>query len=92
MTFCLVSSQLECLKCGNTWYSSRDSISSLTIQTVHPNLTVGTAPWATSKFEEVERELTSPRDTKRIEAIESGAATSEQHGDIGKHSIPESQI
>ena len=46
----------------------------------------------TSKFEEVERELTSPKDTKRIEALESGVATSEQHGDIGKQSIPESQI
>ncbi|KAH7405357.1 hypothetical protein KP509_15G067300 [Ceratopteris richardii] len=53
--------QLECLKCGNSWYSSRDSISSLTIQTVSPKLPVGAAPWATAKFDDVEKELTSPR-------------------------------
>jgi hypothetical protein len=64
----------------------------LTIQTVHPNLTVGTAPWATSKFEEVERELASPRDTKRVEGIESMPTTSEQHGSSDKPSVPESQI
>lgn len=60
--------QLECLKCGNSWYSSRDSISSLTIQTANP--TVGTAPWATSKFEEFERELLSPREPERLGAQE----------------------
>lgn len=54
--------QLECLKCGHSWYSSRDSISSLAILTVSPKLPVGAAPWATSKFEEVERELMSPRE------------------------------
>ena len=59
---------------------------------MHPNLTVGTAPWATSKFEEVERELASPRDTKRVDGIESVPAASEQHGGIHKQSILESQI
>ncbi|KAI5065130.1 hypothetical protein GOP47_0019825 [Adiantum capillus-veneris] len=54
--------QLECLKCGHTWYSSRDSIAALSIQTVSPKLTVGAAPWATSKFDEVEKDLMSPRE------------------------------
>lgn len=50
--------QLECLKCGNTWYSSRDAISSLVIKTKEAP-SVGIAPWATSKFEEVEKDLTT---------------------------------
>ena len=52
--------QLECLKCGHTWYSSRDAISSLEMNTL-ATPTVGIAPWATSKFEEVEKDITSPR-------------------------------
>lgn len=43
--------QLECMKCGHSWYTSRDNISSLTLEIRSP--TVGTAPWATSKFEDV---------------------------------------
>lgn len=85
--------QLECLKCGNSWYSSRDSISSLTIQTVNPNLTVGTAPWATSKFEEVEKELLSPREPERSgagEAVLQGSSlerpASEQVGEVSRSS------
>ncbi|XP_020570749.1 uncharacterized protein LOC110017925 [Phalaenopsis equestris] len=57
--------QLECIACGHTWYASRDAISSLTIDT--PNITgnVGTAPWATAKFEEVQKMLVSPRDSEK---------------------------
>jgi hypothetical protein len=53
----VLSVQLECLKCGNSWYSSREAISSLVVNTATPM--VGVAPWATSKFE-VEKELASP--------------------------------
>lgn len=71
--------QLECLKCGNSWYSSRDSISSLTIQTVSPKLTVGAAPWATSsKSEDVERELTSPREA-------GGQANTQENQTVSEH-------
>ncbi|KAF3643923.1 hypothetical protein FXO37_21710 [Capsicum annuum] len=51
---------LECIACGNTWYASRDEAASLTIG---PNLakSVGTEPLATAKFEDVEKNLTSPR-------------------------------
>lgn len=66
------------MKCGNTWYSSRDAISSLVIKTSASPPNVGVAPWATSKFDEVEKDLqadhvpaapstetkSSPRDTK----------------------------
>ncbi|OAE21001.1 hypothetical protein AXG93_2024s1140 [Marchantia polymorpha subsp. ruderalis] len=56
--------QLECLKCGHSWYASRDSVSSLTTgpaDIVNASPTVGLAPWATLKFEEVEKELISPK-------------------------------
>ncbi|KAL2611228.1 hypothetical protein R1flu_022920 [Riccia fluitans] len=56
--------QLECLKCGHSWYASRDSVSSLTTgptDIARASPTVGLAPWATSKFEEVEKELISPK-------------------------------
>ncbi|PHT57742.1 hypothetical protein CQW23_00105 [Capsicum baccatum] len=51
---------LECVACGNTWYASRDEVASLTIG---PNLaeSVGAEPLATAKFEDVEKNLTSPR-------------------------------
>lgn len=49
--------QLECLKCGNTWYSARDAVSSLVIKTTTVPRNVGIAPWATSKFEEVEKDI-----------------------------------
>jgi hypothetical protein len=64
LTICksVLSVQLECLKCGNSWYSSREAISSLVLNTATP--IVGVAPWATSKFEEVEKELASPREAQ----------------------------
>ncbi|ERM95070.1 histone acetyltransferase KAT6B [Amborella trichopoda] len=53
--------QLECQGCGHSWYSSRDSISALTIEQPNQPASVGTAPLATTKFEDVERKLMSPR-------------------------------
>ncbi|KAJ7543475.1 hypothetical protein O6H91_09G039600 [Diphasiastrum complanatum] len=64
--------QLECLKCGHSWYASRDSISSLSIETVTPSPTVGTAPWATSKFDYVEKELNTPKPTDKSEGQKQG--------------------
>ncbi|XP_072990436.1 protein REPRESSOR OF VERNALIZATION 1 [Typha latifolia] len=57
--------QLECIACGHTWYASRDSISSLTIDAPNDVGNVGTAPWATSKFEDVEKKLVSPREPEK---------------------------
>ncbi|KAL8216695.1 hypothetical protein R6Q57_023532 [Mikania cordata] len=54
--------QLECIACGNMWYASRDEASALTIDGPSSAKTVGTAPWATAKFEDVEKKLVSPRD------------------------------
>lgn len=63
--------QLECLKCGNSWYASRDSLSSVTTEDqVNVSPAVGLAPWATSKFEEVEKELLSPRESERPPAAQ----------------------
>ncbi|KAK9079652.1 hypothetical protein SSX86_001325 [Deinandra increscens subsp. villosa] len=54
--------QLECTACGNSWYASRDEASSLTIDGPSSAKTVGSAPWATAKFEDVEKKMVSPRD------------------------------
>nr|GEW77672.1 bromo adjacent homology (BAH) domain-containing protein [Tanacetum cinerariifolium] len=54
--------QLECIACGNSWYASRDEASALTIDGPSSAKNVGTAPWATAKFEDVEKKLVSPRD------------------------------
>lgn len=53
--------QLECAGCGHSWYASRDAVSMLTIDGPGPVTSVGAAPWATAKFENVEKQLTSPR-------------------------------
>ncbi|KAL2490008.1 bromo-adjacent-like proteiny (BAH) domain-containing protein [Forsythia ovata] len=53
--------QLECVACGNTWYASRDDASALTIEGPSSAGNVGTAPLATSKFEDVEKRMLSPR-------------------------------
>jgi hypothetical protein len=74
---CTPVSQLECLKCGNSWYASRDSISSLTIESVNPANPVGSAPGATTKFEEVEKAMVSPRESDKT-----------TNGDIGQKEIP----
>ncbi|XP_071708024.1 protein REPRESSOR OF VERNALIZATION 1-like [Rutidosis leptorrhynchoides] len=57
--------QLECTACGNMWYASRDEASTLTIDGPSSK-TVGTAPWATAKFEDVEKKLVSPRDNPLV--------------------------
>ncbi|MCD9643466.1 hypothetical protein HAX54_030975 [Datura stramonium] len=51
---------LECIACGNTWYASRDEAASLTIDGPNFAKSVGTEPLATAKFEDVEKNLTSP--------------------------------
>nr|CAD1833760.1 unnamed protein product [Ananas comosus var. bracteatus] len=57
---------LECIACGHTWYTPRDAISSLTIDT--PNIVgnAGTAPWATAEFEDVEKKLVSPEKQRSL--------------------------
>ncbi|OIV93542.1 hypothetical protein TanjilG_28699 [Lupinus angustifolius] len=57
--------QLECIACGNSWYASRDAVSVLTIDGSNSKKSVGTAPWATSKFENVEKKLVSPREHEK---------------------------
>ncbi|XP_062212360.1 protein REPRESSOR OF VERNALIZATION 1-like isoform X2 [Phragmites australis] len=54
--------QLECTSCGHTWFSSYDAISSLTVDGPSTAGNVGTAPWATAKFDVLEKQLTIPRD------------------------------
>ncbi|XP_068645740.1 ASI1-immunoprecipitated protein 3-like isoform X2 [Aristolochia californica] len=56
---------LKCIACGNSWYASRDVISSLTVDTPNAVSNVGTAPWATDKFENVEKRMLSPRDSEK---------------------------
>lgn len=58
--------QLECQACGNSWYATGDAIAALTMDARSAAAgNVGTAPWATAKFEDVEKKLTSPRDSER---------------------------
>ncbi|KAF5198803.1 bromo-adjacent-like protein [Thalictrum thalictroides] len=57
--------QLECIACGNTWYAFRDEVSTLTIDAPSVVGNVGTAPWATDKFEAVEKKLVSPRESEK---------------------------
>ncbi|CAL1401076.1 unnamed protein product [Linum trigynum] len=61
--------QLECIGCGNSWYASRDEASMLTIDGPTTSKTVGIAPLATSKFEEVEK-LLSPRESDKATAAD----------------------
>ncbi|KAI4315418.1 hypothetical protein L6164_028230 [Bauhinia variegata] len=57
--------QLECMACGNSWYASRDAVSVLTVDAPDSSRNVGTAPWATAKFEDVEKKLLSPRESDK---------------------------
>ncbi|CAK7335543.1 unnamed protein product [Dovyalis caffra] len=57
--------QLECIACGNSWYASRDEVSMLSIDAPSSARSVGTAPWATAKFDEVEKKLVSPRESDK---------------------------
>uniref|UniRef100_A0A2P2JGI2 Uncharacterized protein LOC105129056 isoform X1 n=3 Tax=Rhizophora mucronata TaxID=61149 RepID=A0A2P2JGI2_RHIMU len=60
--------QLECTACGNSWYASRDEVSMLTIDGPSSARSVGAAPWATAKFEEVKK-LVSPRELDKAEVF-----------------------
>ncbi|XP_057978309.1 uncharacterized protein LOC131164830 [Malania oleifera] len=60
--------QLECIACGNIWYASRDEASTLTIDGPSTGRSVGTAPWATAKFEDVQKKLVSPRESEKSAA------------------------
>lgn len=60
--------QLECIACGNSWWASRDD-TTLTIDGPSSVKTVGSAPWATDKFEDVEKKLVSPRDHSTNESL-----------------------
>lgn len=57
--------QLECIVCGRSWSASRDEVSVLTIDASDSKRNVGTAPWATAKFEDVEKKLVSPRESDK---------------------------
>ncbi|XP_061337262.1 ASI1-immunoprecipitated protein 3-like [Gastrolobium bilobum] len=57
--------QLECVACGNSWYASRDEVSTLTIDASDSKRSIGTAPWATAKFEDVQKKLVSPRESEK---------------------------
>ncbi|XP_038971116.1 uncharacterized protein LOC103705583 [Phoenix dactylifera] len=57
--------QLECTACGYMWYAARDAIASLTMDAPSVVGNVGTAPWATAKFEAVEKQLASPRESEK---------------------------
>lgn len=63
--FLFLINQLECTACGYMWYASRDAIASLTIDAPSVVGNVGTAPWATAKFEAVEKQLVSPRESEK---------------------------
>ncbi|WJX60293.1 hypothetical protein P8452_45519 [Trifolium repens] len=56
--------QLECVACGNSWYASRDEVSALTIDASDSKRSIGTAPLATAKFEDVQKKLASPRESE----------------------------
>uniref|UniRef100_A0ACD5VFB4 Uncharacterized protein n=1 Tax=Avena sativa TaxID=4498 RepID=A0ACD5VFB4_AVESA len=67
--------QLECISCGHTWFSSRDAISSLTVDAPSTGGNVGTAPWATAKFDVLQKQLTSPRDQPGTDALQKSTVT-----------------
>ncbi|KAL5551640.1 hypothetical protein UlMin_002251 [Ulmus minor] len=57
--------QLECIACGHAWYASRDDVASLSFSDPSSIKNVGTAPLATTKFENVEKNLVSPRESDK---------------------------
>uniref|UniRef100_A0A0E0C316 BAH domain-containing protein n=1 Tax=Oryza meridionalis TaxID=40149 RepID=A0A0E0C316_9ORYZ len=86
--------QLECNACGHSWFSSRDAITTLTVDTpTSAGGNVGTAPWATAKFDVMEKQLTSPRDHQPdkplADALHKSTApympTLEKQKSFGKH-------
>ncbi|KAJ0243167.1 Bromo-adjacent y [Hirschfeldia incana] len=59
--------QLECIACGHSWYASRDEVSTLTIDTEKP--AQGT------EREDVEKNLTSPREAEKKAAEDESLKT-----------------
>ncbi|KAL6607961.1 hypothetical protein ACP70R_041024 [Stipagrostis hirtigluma subsp. patula] len=56
-----IAISLECISCGHTWFSSYDAaISTQTVDAPSTTENVGTAPWATEKFDVLEEQLSSP--------------------------------
>uniref|UniRef100_A0A0E0JJP4 BAH domain-containing protein n=1 Tax=Oryza punctata TaxID=4537 RepID=A0A0E0JJP4_ORYPU len=81
--------QLECNACGHSWFSSRDAITTLTVDTpTSAGGNVGTAPWATAKFDVMEKQLTSPRDHQPdkplADALQKSMPTLEKQKSFGK--------
>ncbi|CAJ2676581.1 unnamed protein product [Trifolium pratense] len=56
---------LECTSCGHSWSASRDAVSMLTLDASDSKRNVGSAPWATAKFEDVGKKLVSPRESDK---------------------------
>ncbi|KAK2425951.1 bromo-adjacent proteiny (BAH) domain-containing protein [Trifolium repens] len=69
--------QLECVACGNSWYASRDEVSALTIDASDSKRSIGTAPLATAKFEDVQKKLASPRESENSAADDISKKTGE---------------
>lgn len=67
MNLFLVWCQLECIACGHSWYASRDEASSLTIDGPGSAAkSVGIVPLATAKFDSLEKNLLSPRESEKL--------------------------
>ncbi|KAK2439055.1 bromo-adjacent proteiny (BAH) domain-containing protein [Trifolium repens] len=56
---------LECTSCGHSWSASRDAVSVLTLDASDSKRNVGSAPWATAKFEDAGKKLASPRESDK---------------------------
>ena len=62
---CYLPFQLECGACGNSWFASRDEASLLTIEAPDSKKSVGTAPSAATKVEDVEKKLASTCESEK---------------------------
>ncbi|XVE57890.1 hypothetical protein DITRI_Ditri04bG0126400 [Diplodiscus trichospermus] len=62
--------QLECIACGNSWYASRDEVSSLTIEPSSSTKGASEEPSATAKPEIPEKKLVSPRESESIKKLD----------------------
>jgi hypothetical protein len=71
--------QLECVACGNSWYASRDEVSALTIDASDSKRSIGTAPLATAKFEDVQKKLASPHESENSAGDDISKKTGEPH-------------
>ncbi|OIV94910.1 hypothetical protein TanjilG_22107 [Lupinus angustifolius] len=57
--------QLECIGCGNSWYASRDEVSTLTIDGSTSKRSNGTVPFPIANSVDVEKKLPSPRESDK---------------------------